>query len=209
VRHALKILVIVVALMSGVLSLVRELVGIYAPGKVPQASLFWRCTWIAFILSAAIVWYTEHKKVRELEQKLSLPAIFSQIAVGANRDKTTTPESLQISLILLNSWSGPIIYNVEKIEVLMDGHSVANPHFSNRGGLVPGGVATNFYYPSFDANLFKDKERIEGKIDFVLKYGNPDVGLTRTLMKGIDLFIRLDTMSSTFISRYETDETIK
>jgi hypothetical protein len=49
----------VIALMSGVLSLFREVRSIYT-NTPTTSSLFWSCAWIAFIVSASTAWYQEH-----------------------------------------------------------------------------------------------------------------------------------------------------
>lgn len=57
--------------MSGILALVRELVAIYHGGRIQSASLFWRCVWVAFIVSAAWLWFIEHRHVVLLQQELA------------------------------------------------------------------------------------------------------------------------------------------
>jgi hypothetical protein len=69
-QYILEMLIWAVALMSGILSILREALAIFAPDKAPQRSLFWNCVIIAFIISAAILWEMEHKKVNDLTTKL-------------------------------------------------------------------------------------------------------------------------------------------
>jgi hypothetical protein len=59
-RYPVLVLLWMVALMSGVLSIARELYGMYS-GQLPPRSLFWSCAWIAFVVSAAILWVIEHR----------------------------------------------------------------------------------------------------------------------------------------------------
>lgn len=63
----------VVALMSGLFSLLREFEGIYNPNAIQQKTLFEHCVFIAFIVSAAILWLIEHQKVRKLEKDKTKP----------------------------------------------------------------------------------------------------------------------------------------
>ena len=58
------------ALMTGILSLLREAIQIFAPEKAPPRSLFWNCIVIAFIISSAILWFLEHQKVNNLTEAL-------------------------------------------------------------------------------------------------------------------------------------------
>jgi hypothetical protein len=52
-----------VALMSGILSLYRELYGLYV-GTLPPRSVFWSSFYFAFVISAAVLWGLEHKAYR-------------------------------------------------------------------------------------------------------------------------------------------------
>lgn len=64
--------------MSGVLSIAREVLSIFFPDKIPPRSLFWNCVVIAFIISAAILWFIEHQKVEK-----SKPILNAQVDVFA------------------------------------------------------------------------------------------------------------------------------
>src|SRR3989442_3639221 len=58
----LNFVVFWVAVMSGALSIFREAVQIFPPGRITkklQKSLFWRCVWIAFVVSAVWSWIVE------------------------------------------------------------------------------------------------------------------------------------------------------
>jgi hypothetical protein len=59
-----------VAVMSGVLAIFREVIGIYRGESISQRSLFWHCVLIAFVLSAAIVWFQQNQKITSLEIEL-------------------------------------------------------------------------------------------------------------------------------------------
>ena len=51
-----------IAIMSGILSLSRELYALLS-GKAPTASTFWVCVWIAFGVSAFLTWLQEHQSI--------------------------------------------------------------------------------------------------------------------------------------------------
>ena len=70
-QYLLSMLLWGVALMSGILSIVREVLSIFFPKIVPQRSLFWNCVFIAFIISAAILWFIEHQKVEKSKPRLN------------------------------------------------------------------------------------------------------------------------------------------
>jgi hypothetical protein len=55
--------------MSGVLSISREIYGLYK-GTLPPVTLFWECTWSAFILSSFLVWLEEHRNVLSLRREI-------------------------------------------------------------------------------------------------------------------------------------------
>jgi hypothetical protein len=69
-REVLSLIVLMVAFMSGILSIIREAISIFYPAQAAPATLFWRCVWIAFILSAGTAWYLEHQKAEALANDL-------------------------------------------------------------------------------------------------------------------------------------------
>jgi len=77
-RGWLKRVPLVVALMSGIFSLCRELYGIYG-GHILPKTLFWSFVWIAFIVSSTIAWFQEHAKVVRLESNAKFPAVDVQL----------------------------------------------------------------------------------------------------------------------------------
>jgi hypothetical protein len=68
-RYPLLVIVWVVALMSGALSIVREIYTMYS-GQLPAKPLFWSCARLAFIFSAAILWYLERKGRLEADARV-------------------------------------------------------------------------------------------------------------------------------------------
>jgi hypothetical protein len=69
-RYPICVLLWVVVLMSGGSSLFRELYGIYS-GRLPARSLFWSCAWIAFVVSAAVLWAIDADAMMYPREKLS------------------------------------------------------------------------------------------------------------------------------------------
>jgi hypothetical protein len=70
-RYPVLVILWVVALMSGVLSIVREVYTMYS-GQLPAKPLFWSCIRLAFMLSAAILWFLEHKGRLEADARADL-----------------------------------------------------------------------------------------------------------------------------------------
>jgi hypothetical protein len=66
----LKIVPLTIAIMSGVLSIVRESYGMFAAHPVDPKSIFWACARIAFILAAAVAWWQEHQTVTGLRLQM-------------------------------------------------------------------------------------------------------------------------------------------
>jgi hypothetical protein len=67
----LQIVGFMVALMSGALSLARELYLIYNPHAMHPANLFWHCVWIAFISSSVIAWVAEYRRAESFKNELA------------------------------------------------------------------------------------------------------------------------------------------
>lgn len=61
---------LMVFFMSGSLSLVRELYGLYH-GAIPASTIFWRCVWLAFVLSAIAVWIEDWWTSRFLQREVA------------------------------------------------------------------------------------------------------------------------------------------
>ncbi len=66
----LRIFSLTVALMTGPLSFVRELLSIYSPSHIQLASVFWHWVWIAFIFSSSIAWIAEYRRAESLKNEL-------------------------------------------------------------------------------------------------------------------------------------------
>ena len=61
---------LMVALMSGILALFREVVLIKSPEKAKDGQLFRRCVFITFIVSSVWLWVSEHQQTVELHARL-------------------------------------------------------------------------------------------------------------------------------------------
>lgn len=84
----LEVVLLVVALMSGILSLFREVFLINYPEKAKDGLLFWRCVFIAFIISAIWLWVNEHGQTLALREQLDqltsaqLKLVVDELGVG-------------------------------------------------------------------------------------------------------------------------------
>jgi hypothetical protein len=70
-KYPVVIIFTVVALMSGILSIVREVITLYAPGRFEQRSLFWACVRIALVISAFLAMYGLYQRGEDLRQQLT------------------------------------------------------------------------------------------------------------------------------------------
>jgi len=66
----LRVVPIMVGLMSGILSIFREFLLFMAPDKVQEKPLFWASVRIAFVLSAGVAWWLEHRTSAEQAARL-------------------------------------------------------------------------------------------------------------------------------------------
>jgi hypothetical protein len=67
--HSLAVILVVVGLLSGTLSVLRELQIMYAPAKASERRTFWGWVRLAFVVAAILLWYDEHSKVKQLSSK--------------------------------------------------------------------------------------------------------------------------------------------
>ena len=63
-----KAVLLVVAVMTGVLSLAREALLLFFPNKFKATLLFWSCVRVAFIISVAASWYREYRGRKTAEK---------------------------------------------------------------------------------------------------------------------------------------------
>jgi hypothetical protein len=66
-----RVLLIVVALMSGPLSLVREILQFTNSAKYPDRPLFTACLFVAFMAAMFLLWRDEHQAKLEAEKRLN------------------------------------------------------------------------------------------------------------------------------------------
>jgi hypothetical protein len=77
-RRILTVFAVVIALMSGILSLVREFLLFEYPTKFQEPPLFWACLRIAFGVSLIALWYEERQKRLSLEKDLQPEPSFKE-----------------------------------------------------------------------------------------------------------------------------------
>jgi hypothetical protein len=108
-RYVLYILLTVVTIMSGLLSLFREMVGIYAPTMIFGGNLFWACARIAFGLAMVSAWVIEHRKVAALERRFSAPNLKCElrIATGDLNEGGRKTGSVVIAHGIISNPTGP------------------------------------------------------------------------------------------------------
>jgi len=69
-NHTFSLVLIVVGLLSGALSVLREIQMMYAPPTANQRRVFWGWVRVAFVLAIALLWVDEHTKVIQLTAEL-------------------------------------------------------------------------------------------------------------------------------------------
>lgn len=100
----LRIIGLIIGLMSGALSLIREAYTLYRPNAVSPAGLFWHCVWIAFIVSSVIVWFGEYQRgevaAKEVAKLRAGPALGGHVYQFNIHPRTgiTPPKMLQEAL---------------------------------------------------------------------------------------------------------------
>lgn len=67
-----RVVLLMVALMSGVLSILREVLALYSPERFTGRLPFWRFVWIAFIISVLFAWALEHNQNLQLRESLDI-----------------------------------------------------------------------------------------------------------------------------------------
>lgn len=125
-------------------------------------------------------------------------------------DDLENPTSISINLLLQNTAHGPLKYNIDQLDIIIDGHTHTNPVFDNKGGVIPRGSEAKFLYPSFNVGLFAGKLLLDGVVRVAISYGHPEVGMVRLLKKELSLKLKIGRNAGiTFIVKQESDVEIK
>ena len=131
----LNFVVFWVAVMSGALSIFREAVQIFPPGRITkklQKSLFWRCVWIAFVVSAVWSWIVERNARIAAEHEIDRFEISMRPYVGVEKVKLLkglhVGEQIQIQAQFRNSGKTPAI-GVVDVEDTVFGDKSIPPRF--------------------------------------------------------------------------------
>jgi hypothetical protein len=116
-----------VALMSGILSLFREVFLINHPEKAANAYLFWRCVFIAFIVSAIWLWVAEHQQVLSLQTKLdalTLPSLKADINIAYGPIGKDNQDTMMTIAGLIKNSGAPTIVDQWRAEIRFDDGTV-------------------------------------------------------------------------------------
>jgi hypothetical protein len=139
-----------VSLMSGILSLARELYLMYLPpnqAEQIQKSLFWRCVFISFILSAALAWWVEHKALVDEKAKNLKPdirvrmiagflAAWTDVQYNKQRTKHTLAQLKRIIFHVALENHRPVATTCEEIKLEL---KLGNAYYKTNATLQTGG----------------------------------------------------------------------
>jgi hypothetical protein len=108
--------------MSGGLSIVREIVGMYRGDKIGERSAFWHSVFIGFVLSAMIVIWTRGDTIEQLrvaldKSKPDLSGAVERLSVGPAKDSPN--DSLIIILAKIKNKSAPSSIDHLKAAVIL------------------------------------------------------------------------------------------
>jgi hypothetical protein len=105
--QVIGVIFLAVGLLSGALSIIREVQLMYRPAAADRKRVFWAFVRIAFVISAVILLANEHSKVRSLQAGLSkkeAPIIVNvppaQIIATAGQTRRPKPYVSMISIVM-------------------------------------------------------------------------------------------------------------
>jgi hypothetical protein len=106
--HSVTIVVIVIGLLSGILSVVREIQIMYYPAKADDKKVFWAFVRIAFVVAAVLLWSDEHEKVVQLSRYAETSRGYIQISRYEFPPSFSVGTSYSLNVRLANKGSEPI-----------------------------------------------------------------------------------------------------
>ncbi len=112
-NHTLAVVIVVVGLLSGALSVMRDLQEMYWPAQATRRRVFWGWVRIAFIIAAVMLWLDEHSKVTQLANEavimtVNCDQVFSRIPFSDGKIYLLEPQ--------LRSGGLAIIYQGSSVE---------------------------------------------------------------------------------------------
>jgi hypothetical protein len=129
--------------MSGILSILREVLAIFYPNQVPQRSIFWNCVIIAFIISAIILWIIEHRKAIKLSSKLekeldhSKPKLSAEIGFTSIAPAGEKNENLLVIITaIIKNTGAPSIVSDFQLLIKVDGKETVGQFFPLSEGKI-------------------------------------------------------------------------
>jgi hypothetical protein len=141
-----SVFLLMVALMSGILSLIREWALIHSPDKINEKRLFWGCVRIAFVASAITVWGIEHHDVIALHEQidaltkpdfeLSRGSFVISNMVETHGDVTRKHAIVFVPLSILNHGAPSVIAGWTMKATLTDGTQVTGDPFGIHQPLI-------------------------------------------------------------------------
>jgi len=161
---------------------------------------------LGLLMFSLVLYFTSEK--RKLAFDYSYGLALERVYLGY--DDSKKPPPVQLGLVLANAADGPLAYEVEHFEVIVEGRTKAEPVFKNYGGVIPKGKTSTFFYPSFGEELPKGKDHLDGLIRFTILYGHPEVGMFRKASKELSVSLRLGAKTGiAYLITKESDEPIK
>jgi len=105
---SLRIVPIMIGLMSGALSIVREFLLFAFPDKYKESSLFWASVRISFVLSAATAWVIEHRLLEKEKARNQKPELDGEIMEAYIGPIGVLPEEYSndaVVLLAVKAWN--------------------------------------------------------------------------------------------------------
>ena len=173
--------------------------------NLPTFSPYWVTTPIGLFLFALVLYYLKTKRKFTFDYAYSLGLQGIHLAY----DDSVTPAPLQLGLVLANVAEGPIKYEVDQFEVVIEDRAIAHPVFKSRGGVILRSMSTIYFYPPFAQELPEGRDHLNGVIRFAIRYGHPEIGFLRTMKKEVSFSLRLgDKSGIVYLTEKESDDGI-
>jgi hypothetical protein len=171
-----------VGVIGGLLGLAS---GLYAEARPKAAPLVPLWIWLPLLAGGflvAIVWAFHEVRTERDAAKADIERRFSALRYALRRggidyNLALQPDgawSVQVALKLANDSDEYLRYEVEHMSVLIEGQSVDNPQFDNRGVIIAPHGVDSFRYP-FVTDIPEGWQT--GSIEYAIRYGHPSAPL--------------------------------
>jgi hypothetical protein len=177
-----------IVLLAGVLGVALTIVSLAIPGLTRVVGV--ALTSVSLAVAQYQAWNDmriareeAQSLLRRMEGELSGRSLrFAGLVIHNLIGDPPTNSSVQVGISLQNFGDHVIRYDVEHFEVVLDGNTIEDPSFLNRGGEIAPRADESYFFPAIRA-IDVTRASVDGNLAYSVVYGHPDHRPTRRMTR--------------------------